>query len=481
VRASRVPPIDALTGGGARRGVLGVRRAVIGLALFLPGLALGGLLWFGTNSDNPLVGVGAALTTMLMFLGMVRLAPYVVLPLVRLMARPLQRVRPAEGRLAADAAQSNPGRTAATAATLLVALSVVVVNATVASSFVGSIERELDQRLARDLTVQPIGYTEYGPPQAGLSARLREDIAAMPEAAAVAGRRSMFLPELPAGGAPGTVVAYDPVAYRRVDKIDYEGASTADVLRGLAAGGVVPAKAYADDRGLAVGDRLRIEGPSGVREAPIVGLADTLEAGGQSLQMSLDTMAAVYGVRADSQLVVKAASAEAREPLDRRVEALLDHEYPGMEALSNAEIKESTTEAINQQFGFFNAIVGIAVLVGVLGIVNTLSMSVLERTREIGVLRALGASRWRVRRTMAYESLLISLAGSIAGAGVGLLVGVVWVLGMRSTTWTGISIELPVGTLVTIALLGVVMGVVAAILPARRAARLDPLAALRYE
>jgi putative ABC transport system permease protein len=148
---------------------------------------------------------------------------------------------------------------------------------------------------------------------------------------------------------------------------------------------------------------------------------------------------------------------------------------------SNAEAKQRTTDAINQQFGFFNAIVGIAVLVGMLGIVNTLSMSVLERTREIGVLRAVGASRWRVRRTMADESLLISLAGTLAGMLAGLLVSVVWIVGMRAQTFPGLSLRLPTATLAVIAVAGVVIGIVAAVLPARRAAHLDPLRALRYE
>ncbi len=97
------------------------------------------------------------------------------------------------------------------------------------------------------------------------------------------------------------------------------------------------------------------------------------------------------------------------------------------------------------------------------------------------MLRALGASRWRVRRTMADESPLISLAGTLAGIAAGLVVAVIWVVGMRETTYPGMSMHFPFGLLVTIAVLGVLMGVLAAILPARRAARLDPLAGLRYE
>src|SRR4029453_9784804 len=114
VRAARTPPIQALLGTTrAGRRVLTVKRAVVGLALFVPGAVVGGLFWFGTKSDSPLVGIGAIVATMVLFLGMVRLAPFLVVPLVRLMAFPLRRAMPAEGRLAADAAESNPGRTAA--------------------------------------------------------------------------------------------------------------------------------------------------------------------------------------------------------------------------------------------------------------------------------------------------------------------------------------------------------------------------------
>ena len=243
----------------------------------------------------------------------------------------------------------------------------------------------------------------------------------------------------------------------------------------------MPAKSYAEAQGLKVGDRVLLEGPSGSRSVPVVGIANTFDSGGQTVQMSLGTLAAIYGVRTDSQLLVKASTPAQRAALTRGVQTLIAREYPGLEALSNEEMKKSATDAIDQQFGFFNAIVGIAVLVGVLGIINTLTMSVLERTREIGVLRALGASRWRVRRTMAHESLLVSLAGTLSGIAAGLVIGIVWVLGMRSSTFPGMTMHLPVGMLVSLAVLGVVIGVVAAILPARRAARLDPLAALRYE
>ena len=480
-RGARIPPIRALLGTGTERKPLSGRRAVAGLALFVPATVIAGLCWFGPDSDKPLVGALGALATMVMFVGMVLLAPFVVLPLVRGMAAPLRRVMPAEGRLAADAAQSSPGRTSATAATLLVALSVVVVNATVAQSFVGTMRSELDKQFARDLTVQPIGYQDFGPPQAVISDQLRNQIAAMPEAGAVASRRALYVTHLPGGGWNGLMVGYDPREYGQVEKPSYEGAPVQSVLAGMQAGGVVVAKAYADSKGIHVGDSLHLEGPAGVRDAKVVGIDNTVRGPVPVIDISLGTMAGVYGMRSDSQLIVKASSPAARGPLADKVNALLARRYPGLEALSNAQIKKQTTDAINQQFGFFNAIVAIAVLVGMLGIINTLTMSVLERTREIGVLRALGASRWRVRRTLADESLLISLAGSLAGMAAGLLVGVLWVLGMKWTTFAGMTVHLPVTMLVAIAVLGVVIGVIASVLPARRAAKLDPLTALHYE
>ena len=115
-----------------------------------------------------MIGVGSTVT---MFVGMVLLAPFVVVPLIRLLALPARAAMPAEGRLAADSLRANALRTSATAAALVVTLSVVVVNSIMSASFIGSISDELDARFARDLTVQPLGYNAYGPPMSGIDPR----------------------------------------------------------------------------------------------------------------------------------------------------------------------------------------------------------------------------------------------------------------------------------------------------------------------
>lgn len=481
LRAARISPIRALTGGRGVEGRPGRGRLLVGSALFLPGLAIGGLYWFSNQSGSvlaALVGVGS---TMTMFLGMVLLAPFVVMPAVRLLAVPARAVMPAEGRLAADSLRANPLRTSATASALVITLSVVVVNSMMSASFIGSIRHELDARFARDLTVQPAGYSAYGPPTTGLDDSLKERIADLPQAGIVTPKRIVYTTHLPGSGEPGLLTAVDPGQWNKVDHSEYEGASAERAMAGLAAGGAIVGKGYSDETGLGVGDALVLKGASGTRRAPIVARIDTLEANGNEVMVSLATMKRVYGIATDSTLAVTAHAPTERDALKTAVERLLTDHYPGYEAISNAEFKQQYEDQINQQFAFFNAIIGVAVIVGLLGIINTLSMSVLERTREIGVLRALGGSRWRIRRAMLDESLIISLAGSLVGIAAGLLVGAVWILSVRESKLVGLQLQIPVGILVLIAALGVLIGTLAAILPARRAAQLDPLKALTYE
>jgi len=481
LRAGRIAPIRALTGDLGLQARPGPRRALVGLALFVPGLAIGGLYWFSNGSSgagSALVGVGS---TMTMFVGMVLLAPFVVMPIVGLLARPARALMPAEGRLATDSLRANPLRTAGTAAALVVTLSVVVVNTMMSSSFIGSINDELDARFARDLTVQPAGYSEYGPPGTGIAPSVERRIAQMPQTGTVTPRRIVYMNELPGGREPGLLVAVDPARWPKVDESSYEGAGTEAAMAGLAGGGVVLGKAYAEYLGLNVGDTLPLAGASGSVRAPVVATLDTFEATGNQVMVSLATMKDVFGIETDSVLAVKARSPEDRAALETAIDHMLGDRYPGYEAVSNEEFKKQYEDEINQQFAFFNAIIAIAVIVGLLGIVNTLSMSVMERTREIGVLRALGGSRWRIRRTMLDESLLISLGGSIAGIAAGLLVGAVWILSVRASMDIDLGVQVPTAMLVAIALLGVAIGTLAAILPARRAAHLDPLRALTYE
>jgi putative ABC transport system permease protein len=273
----------------------------------------------------------------------------------------------------------------------------------------------------------------------------------------------------------------DPAVFGQVNKSEIQGVSLSQALAGVARGGVIVTKDYSTQAGLHLGDRVPLKGPGGVRQAPVVGILKTISEGGvPGMQMSLDTMRQVYGYTTDNELLIKAKSESMRAALGRRIDAYINSSHPNLESLSTAQVKDEIKSQVNQQFNFFNAIIGIAVIVSLLGVVNTLAMSVMERTRELGVLRALGASRWLVRTTMLDESLLITLSGAIAGILVGTLIGFVWVAGLDSLL-PGISFRFPVAATLSVGIAAVVLGVIAAALPARRAARLKPVEALNYE
>jgi len=484
-RAGRTSPIRAVLGSEGLRSRPRPRRAALGAVLI--GLGLGGAFLLGAAEETtpPIAAAGMA-GTIAIFFGIALLAPFAIRPLVRVLSWPARRALPVEGRLAADAARSDPGRTAATCTALLIGLALVVAVNSLGSSFLATISDEFDQAFARDLTVQPRGLQPGAGPQQTIAKRLHDRLERLPEAQVVARERFLFTPDLPGPRgkteSDGLLVAFDPAEYRRVDttEIDGAGASRDQVFDRMERGQVTVGKGHADEQHLEVGDTLRLDGPSGSRRARIAGIVETVIFGGQTVGMSLETLRDVYGVGADTELALKARSEGERAALERRVERIVEQDYPNLAVLSNEELKADVEDQVTRQFGVFYAIVGVAIFASLFGIVNTLTMSVLERTREIGVLRALGASRWQVRRQVATESVVIGVIGAVLGIAVGAGLGAALLQGLAAGV-PGVSYEPPLATMAWVAVAGVALGLIASILPARRAARLDVIRAISYE
>ena len=486
LRAGRIAPIRAVLGAEGIRTRPRPARALLGVAMILPGLA-GAFQLGAADETTGLVAAAGIAGTIAIFFGIALIAPFLIEPLTRLLSWPIRKLAPVEGRIAADSARSNPMRTAATATALMIGLALVVGINSLGSSFLKSIEREFDENLARDLTVQPRGFAPGQGPQQTISNGLADRLERIPDASVVARERLVAVSELPgpAGGKPGPqglLFGFDPKVYDEVDATDLEaeGLSSAEVYRLLGKGQVTVGQGYADEDGIEVGDTLLLEGPSDTRKARVAALVETIFAGGQTVGMSLGTMSGVYGVTADSQIALKATSDAARPELERKVEKIVDRDHPNLTVLSNDELKGDVQDQLNQSFGFFNALVGVAIFASLFGVINTLSMSVIERTREIGVLRALGSTRWQIRRTIADESLVIALIGAAMGIAIG--AGLGWAL-LKGLSFgiPGVSYTPPVATMIGVAFAAVVLGLIAAILPARRAARLDVVDALSYE
>jgi putative ABC transport system permease protein len=480
-RAGRTSPVRAAMGNFGLRARPSVARGLVGAALFIPGAVLGGQLWFGSNSGSAAEGIAGMAVTVTMFVGMALLAPFVILPIIRVLAVPLRLMSPAGGRLASDAVRSNAARTAATAAALMIGLSVVVVNSSMSSSFLGTIKTQLDRNFARDFNVQAQGFTLEQGGGPGVPRAVVERVRRFPEARAVVPIQALNT-KLPEGrGQPGLITAFDPALYGLVDKTPVKSTTRDVALAKVARGGILVGPMYAKAAGLKAGSAITLRGANGTRRVRVAGVLENIgEFAGYQMQLSSKLMREVYGQTSTAQLAVLARSESQRPALERRMTALIRHDYPNLELQSAAGKKKEVNDEITTQFNMFNAIVAIAVIVSILGVINTLAMSVLERTREIGVMRALGSSRWQVRRTMLHESLLITSAGAAAGLGIGLLVGWLWVLGLGALL-PGIAFHVPVGTVVGVALAAIAGGVLAAILPARRAAHLKVIEALSYE
>jgi putative ABC transport system permease protein len=482
-RAGRISPIRAVLGARGVRTAPSRTRLIAGAVLFIPGLLLGGRFWGGNGSGSALSGLYGMGLTMAMFAGIAMLAPYVLVPVVRLLAWPLRTLFPAGGRLAADSLLANPLRTAATAAALTIGLSVVVVNSTFSASFMGTVSDQLTQSFARDFTVQAVGHTLETGGGPGVPKGLAAQIAAMPETRAATPIRALWmnLPGIEHGQKQGIAVAYDPSAYGLVDATPLDGSSRPAALAAVSHGGVIVGPQYAALAGLKVGDHVHLQGPRGSADAPVVGVIASI-AGGEfnEMQLSLDTMKRIYGVTNDAQVAVRARSAADRPALEQRITALIERDYPGLELASMADKKAEIDQQISGTFNMFNSIVAIAIIVSLLGVINTLAMSVMERTREIGVLRALGSSRWQVRRTIVDESLLITAAGALTGVVIGLAIGIAWLPGFAQNM-PGLAFHFPSGITFAVAVAAVVLGTLAAVIPARRAARLNVIKALAYE
>ncbi len=484
-RAGSTSPIRAVLGTEGLRTRPRPRRALAGLALI--GLGLAGAFWLGAADETtPLVAAAGMAGTIAIFFGIALIAPFVIGPFVRVLSWPLRRISPVAGRLAADSARSDPGRTAATATGLMIGLALVVAVNSLGASFLDSIESEFDRAFARDLSVRPAGFSPGEGPQQTISKKVGDRLARLPETGALARERILFTSNLPApkgkGGSDGLLIGFELPQYGELDttEIDGGGASRDEVFEKLANGDVTLGEGHADEIGLGIGDELTLDGPSGTERARVAGIVETVIFGGQTVGMSLETMRKVYGVNADSELALKSRTPGERAELERKVEAILAEDYPNLVALSNEEVKAEVEDRVNEQFGIFYAIVGVAIFASLFGIVNTLSMSVLERTREIGVLRALGSTRWQVRRQVAAESVVIGLIGALLGIAVGVGLGAALLQGLASGV-PGVEYRPPVATMAWVAVAGVLLGLLASILPARRAARLDVIRALSYE
>jgi putative ABC transport system permease protein len=470
LRATRVSPMAALLEAelpesrthGRIFTAIAVLLMIGGIGLVCAGL-FGGI--DNSNAAAGLVGGGAVAT----LFGVAMFSPRLVRPLASLTGWPLERLRGITGRLARENAVRKPGRTAVTAGALMIGLAVVVFVTVFAAGLTASVNKAIDRNFQGDLVLQNTdGFSPISPGAARVAER-EEGVQTVSSLSFAGGVRN---------GKDVRLSGVDPANVDDVLSLDWEKGSPA-TLANLTSSGAVVDDAWAQSNDLSVGDEIRIRTPlerdvTYTIEGTVKDNADLLG----NVVISEQQLATQFAVRDPSITFIKLAPGADAAAVQERISRVVDRRFPTVDTLNQTELKENQEQQISQVVNFFYVLLALAIVISLLGIVTTLALSIHERTRELGMLRAVGMSRRQVRRLVRYEAVITALIGAILGTVLGVVFATLMSVPLSDE---GFELAYPIGTLLLLLLLAALAGVLAAIGPARRAARLDVLRAVAYE
>jgi putative ABC transport system permease protein len=464
LRATRVPPVAALQEETVAQSTrISWRRIVVGTLVTMAGVAFL-LLGLFAAQGNRLLNVAGG--TVVIFLGVSVLSPLISKPLARMLGWPFARWAGEPGKLARDNAMRSPRRTASTAAALMIGLALVSLVTIFAASLKASVTKILDEAVAAD-------YILTGPTNSsqGFSSAVVDRLRQQPEVDSAAGIR---LGVFKLDGATQQLFGVDPIVYDKTVRT----VTTAGSLTDLAGGGVAVQTDVAKQHGWTVGDTIAMQFPvGGLVQEPIRAIYKDNELNGPYM-LALTDYQKHYSDQLDIVALVKAKNGVSPDASRAAVDRVVG-DFPNVQVKDQAEYKADQASQINQVLVLFYVLLALAVVIAFIGIINTLALSVLERLREIGLLRAVGMTRRQLRSMIRWEAVIIAVLGAVLGLVVGTFFG--WTL-VRALHNQGITeFRLPWATLLAFVLLAAVAGVLAAIFPARRAAKIDILRAITTE
>lgn len=466
-QAARIPPVAAIseaTIGGPKSLT---KRLVAGTILTTIGAVILALGLFGSIGNAlTLVGLGA----FIVFLGVTVLAPLVARRSARIIGAPLPTMFGVTGTLARENSVRRPRRTAATASALMIGVAVVSVVAILASSLKQSVEDQVTESFG--ITDFQIEVTTFGDPaQVGLSPAIATELTLVPEIGVVS--RTKFGIWKNEDGSDRQLIAVDPSTLEDVFVAKVQTGSVA----ALAGGGVLLQVDAAKDLDVSVGSTLPMQFPlTGIEQVPVVG---TFAGEGffSSYLISNDFYEERYANQLDYQLFINIADGVENESGRAAIDGVLA-DFPNAEAKNLAEFIEDQKSQIDVLLVIINALLALAILIALLGIANTLALSIFERKRELGLLRAVGMTRRQVRRMIRWEAVITALFGAFLGLLVGVVLGWAVVVALEDE---GLSFGFPFQLLTTYVVVAGLGGVVASLWPSFRGARTNVLEAIAYE
>ena len=470
LRARRITPIAALAhdyrierSGWRRRVAVGGAVTAAGVVCLALGMAGVG----STAAVLALTGIGALVT----FVGLNVASPAIARPVVRVLGRPIQALFGMPGKLARENAGRNPRRTASTAGALMIGVTLMATTSVVGASVSSTIADVLSDAVRADYFVR----SEASPfdPATGFPAQLLNDLEDLDEIESVVGYRVAFGGMVVGGDSRDVVTADFDTVERHMDG----GVISGSIAGGDPRTGIALHVDPAEDLGVAVGDTLEATFP----DNQTVTLTVT----------AIFTDAAIYGNwlidnalweqhfgRRDYRFGTAVAQAG---PAERSQVALVEvvDRYPGVIGENRVEFREANQSLVNSIFAVITVLLGLSFVIALIGIANTLALSVFERTREIGLLRAVGMTRRQLRRAVRWEAAIVATFGGLMGVVVGMILGVAGSLATPDSFIT--TVDVPFGTLAIYVVAAALAGLLAAVLPARRAGRMNILDAIAHE
>ncbi|HEX5800393.1 MAG TPA: FtsX-like permease family protein [Gaiellaceae bacterium] len=467
IRATRVPPIAAVREGATlpesrfhRFRTLGSLVTIaLGFAALLYGLFAGGL---GTTQLLAWMGIGA----LLIFIGVALFAQRLIRPLAQFLGWPATQIGGAAGKLARDNARRNPQRTASTASALMIGLALVTLVAVLAQGITSTFRNSVEEIFIADYAIT--AQNNFAP----IPIAAAEAAADAPGVEAVASVRTA---EARIFDSNEFVTAVDEGAVGAISLDWIEGSQ--ETFAELGANGAFVDEDYAEEHDLAVGSPVPILTPSGEElELEVRGIFDPPTGGSPfgSVTFSTDTFDRLYESPRNLYSFVGMEGGVTDANTAALESALAD--FPNAKSQTREEFVDNQISGLSAILNILYVLLALSVVVSLFGIVNTLVLTVFERTRELGMLRAIGMTRRQTRRMIRHESVITALIGGVLGILLGIVLG-----GLLVARVEFIAFSLPTTQIVVFALLTIVVGILAAIFPARRAARLNPLEALQYE
>lgn len=467
-RATKVAPIAALRDVAHDTSGTSKVRAAIGLALVVLSAVLLAPAFGEDPSTDILPAVG--LGSLILLVALIVLGPLLARPISLALGWPIARFKGTTGQLAQQNAARSPKRTASTAAALMIGVALVGFITIFATSASASIDAELSRGFNGDFVVQSQSF------EVGIPVDIADDIRSLDGVADVAAiRQGPGSVTFPDGDASATFLgAVQPDQLIELVNVEMEVGELADLVPGT----IVVDRQVAEDRGLSVGDVLTVTYVSGsVADYEVAAISDSPTLLG-IYTVHVDDWATNVVNQTDGFLFVGAEPDADLGAVHEEIDAVVEP-FPTVEAQDRDEFIGSIRDQLNTLLVVILALLLLSVIIALIGIANTLSLSIHERTKEVGLLRAVGMSRSQVRSSVRWEAVIIALIGTLLGLVLALVLSLALISALSSQ---GLTVyEIPTGWIVVIVVVFAALGVLASLLPSRRASRLDILDAIATE